>query len=152
MRSRSDRQYVVPSLWPSLLAANERFGMTLEIVCEHAHRPGGTAHLLQGVAELLDLRGIRFGKTVRVVEGTLRTDQCAARTYQCQVEIADCLAHVLADLLQGHLVDLIDNVLDLCLGRFQLTRRGRDLHWLPRPVHRRRGCAGKEIERYVYST
>src|SRR5882724_3609198 len=99
MRSGSYRQYAVPSLRPSLFAANERFGMALKIVCEHAYRSGRTTHLLQSVAELLDLRGIRLGQAAGVGECTLRTDQCAARTYQGQVEIADCLADILADLL-----------------------------------------------------
>src|SRR5579864_488639 len=99
MRSRSDSRYAVSSLRPSLLAANERFWMPLEIVCEHTHRSGGEAHFLQSVAELLDLRGIRLGQVSGVDERTLRTHKSAARAYQGQVKIADCLTHVLADLL-----------------------------------------------------
>src|SRR5712692_4340932 len=148
MRSRSDWRYAASSLRPSLLAANERFGMTLEIICEHADRSGGTAYLLQSVAELLDLRGIRLGQVAGVVECTLRTYQRAARTYECEVKIADRLAHVLTDLLQGHLVNLLDDVLDASLGRFELARSGWQLHWRLRPVDRRGRRARKEIERH----
>src|SRR5260370_15818884 len=146
-RSRSTLRYA-RSLRHPFLAANDRFGVSLEIVREHAQRPRRAAHLLQRAVELLDLRGIRSGEIAGVVERAARAHQCAASAYQRQIKISDCLAHVVTDLLQGHLVNLTDDVLDLRLGRFELTRSGRKLHWLLRPVHRRRGRARKEIERY----
>ena len=53
--------------------------MALEIVCEHAQRAGRAAHLLQRAVHLLELRGIRLGEIVGVVERAARAHQRAAR-------------------------------------------------------------------------
>ncbi len=52
----------------SFLAAKERLGMALEIVCEHAYRPRRAAHLLEGVVQFLELRGIRLDDVVGAVQ------------------------------------------------------------------------------------
>src|SRR5712692_5368112 len=111
MPARSDARYGLPSLRLSLFAANERFGMTLEIVGEHPQRSGRTADLPQRIVQLLDLCGISPGEIGGVVERTLRTGKGAARAYEREIKIGDCFAEVVADLVQGHLADLVDDVL-----------------------------------------
>ena len=73
--------------------------MALEIVREHAQRPGRTANLPERIAQLLELYGIWPGKIAGVVERTLRAHQRTARAYQREVKIGEGLAQAVADLL-----------------------------------------------------
>ena len=48
----------------------------------------------------------------------------------------------------GILSSLLMMLVTLRLRRLELTRNGRQLHWLLRPIHRRRGRAGEKVERH----
>src|SRR5258708_36954942 len=123
--------------------------MTLEIVREHAQGASRATDFAQRLVQLLDLRGVRPGQIAGVVEGALRARQRAARACQGQIEIDDCFVQVVADLLQWHLVELVEDVLDGRLGIRELPRSGWQPHRTLRPVHRRLGSAGKNVERYI---
>src|SRR5260370_9271828 len=122
MRSRSRARYAALSIRLPFIAANERFRMTLEIIREHPDRSSRAANFVERLVQILDLRGIRPGQIAGVVERALRTRQRAARTCQRQIEIGDRLVQIISDLLQGHLVEFLDDVFDSRLGTCKLSR------------------------------
>src|ERR1700730_10386931 len=75
LRSRSDAVYEATSPRPPFLAANECLRMALKVVLKHAHRPRGTAYLLQRAVQLLNLRGIRRRQISGIAEGAFRSGQ-----------------------------------------------------------------------------
>ena len=99
--------------------------MTLEIVCKHSQRPRRATHFLQSAAYLLDLRRIRLGECAGVVESAARARQSALCAHQGCIQLGDRLLQVYADLLERHLVEFIDDILDAGLSRLQLPRSGR---------------------------
>src|SRR6266481_9713562 len=120
-RSRSVARFVVPSLRLPRLAAQERIGMALEIVSEHPQRSRRPAHFLQSAAYLLDLRRIRPGQRGSVIESPARARERALCGNQRSIQLGNCFLQVFTDLLERHLVELLDDVLHCRFGRLELS-------------------------------
>src|SRR4029434_6629029 len=136
MLSKADAQYGSPSLRLPGLAANERLGMALEIVGQHAHRARRAAHLLQRVAELGSEHGIGLDELVGVVERDAAAVERAASAGQRPVELGHRLLEIIAERLERQLVNLLDDADHARLDRCELTRNRRQLHRLLRPNDR----------------
>src|SRR5216684_5926791 len=122
--------------------------MALEIVGEHTQGAGSAADFLQRAIELFNLHTIWLDDAVGAIESAVSALERAARTSHREVKVGDSFAEVVTDLFQGHLVDLLDDVLDAGLDLGELSPNSRQLHRPLRPVHRHGRRAGIKIERH----
>src|SRR6185503_1944979 len=151
------------------LAPEQRFGMPLQKVAQHAQRSGGAGDLLQGVAQILlggsvpadegRIRALEYAvgrddRAANVLHGGLQTRRDfrvqavhgLVRALERLIQRNEHLGDVSADRFVRQLIELDENAVYFLLQVCDLTRHHRQFHRVLAPFDLGLGRVGKIIE------